>query len=83
MRAIPGVPIHRAVHTKALDLQRQREDVILLSVGGPDFRTPEPIIDNAISCMRADRRRQNSIESARPRPPAVKLHYVPEPIAKH
>ena len=44
-----------AVHSEALELQRQGEDVILLSVGDPDFRTPEPIIDNAISYMRVGR----------------------------
>ena len=44
-----------AVHDQALELKRQGEDVILLSVGDPDFRTPEPIIDNAISYMRVGR----------------------------
>jgi aspartate/methionine/tyrosine aminotransferase len=37
------------VHERALEMQRNGEDVILLSVGDPDFRTPEPIVDNAIS----------------------------------
>ena len=44
-----------AVHDEALRLQRQGEDVILLSIGDPDFRTPEPIVDNAVSHMRVGR----------------------------
>jgi arginine:pyruvate transaminase len=43
------------VHEKALELQRQGDDVILLCVGDPDFRTPEPIIDNAVSYLRVGR----------------------------
>ena len=30
------------VHDRALEMQRAGEDVILLCVGDPDFRTPEP-----------------------------------------
>ncbi|MFT7286065.1 MAG: arginine:pyruvate transaminase [Halieaceae bacterium] len=44
-----------AVHERALEMQRNGDDVILLSVGDPDFRTPEPIIDNAISHLRVGR----------------------------
>ncbi len=44
-----------AVHERALELQRDGVDVILLSVGDPDFRTPEPIIDNAVSYLRVGR----------------------------
>lgn len=44
-----------AVHDRALALQRSGVDVILLSVGDPDFRTPEPIIDNAVSHLRVGR----------------------------
>ncbi|MFK7829236.1 MAG: pyridoxal phosphate-dependent aminotransferase [Congregibacter sp.] len=43
------------VHDRALAMQRNGEDVILLSVGDPDFRTPEPIIDNAVSHLRVGR----------------------------
>jgi len=39
------------VHDKALEMQRQGQDVILLCVGDPDFRTPDPIIDNAVSYL--------------------------------
>lgn len=44
-----------AVHERALEMQRAGEDVILLSVGDPDFRTPEPIVDNAVSHLRVGR----------------------------
>ena len=44
-----------AVHSRALSLQRSGEDVVVLSIGDPDFRTPEPIVDNAISHLRVGR----------------------------
>lgn len=44
-----------AVHERALAMQRDGRDIILLSVGDPDFRTPEPIVDNAISYLRVGR----------------------------
>ena len=42
-------------HDRAVELQRDGEDVIMLDVGDPDFRTPEPIIDNAVSYLRVGR----------------------------
>ena len=43
------------VHDRALAMKRAGDDVILLCVGDPDFRTPEPIIDNAVSHLRVGR----------------------------
>jgi len=43
------------IHERALAMQREGADVILLSVGDPDFRTPEPIVDNAVSYLRVGR----------------------------
>jgi len=43
------------VHDDAVEMKRHGKDVILLSVGDPDFRTPDPIIDNAVSHMRVGR----------------------------
>lgn len=40
-----------AVHSEALKRQRSGEDVIVLSVGDPDFDTPKPIVDTAISAL--------------------------------
>ncbi|MEE4191756.1 MAG: pyridoxal phosphate-dependent aminotransferase [Halieaceae bacterium] len=42
-------------HDRAVAMKNNGEDVILLCVGDPDFRTPEPIIDNAVSHMRVGR----------------------------
>jgi len=44
-----------AVHDQALEMQRAGEDVVVLSIGDPDFRTPDPIVDNAVSHMRVGR----------------------------
>jgi arginine:pyruvate transaminase len=42
-------------HERALQMLSDGEDVILLCVGDPDFRTPEPIIDSVISYLRVGR----------------------------
>ena len=44
-----------AAHDKGLALQAAGEDVILLSVGDPDFPTPEPIFYEALAAMKHDR----------------------------
>ena len=43
------------VHDRALEMKQRGEDVVILSIGDPDFRTPDPIIDNAVSHMRVGR----------------------------
>lgn len=43
------------VHDRALEMKRAGENVVMLSIGDPDFRTPEPIVDNAVSHMRVGR----------------------------
>jgi arginine:pyruvate transaminase len=43
------------VHDQALVMKKAGDDVVMLSIGDPDFRTPEPIVDNAISHMRVGR----------------------------
>jgi arginine:pyruvate transaminase len=43
------------VHEQAMSMKQRGEDVVVLSIGDPDFRTPEPIVDNAISHMRVGR----------------------------
>ena len=42
-------------HDRAINLQQRGEDVVVLSIGDPDFRTPDPIIENAVSQMRVGR----------------------------
>jgi arginine:pyruvate transaminase len=44
-----------AIHDKARDRQIAGEDIILLSVGDPDFDTPPAITDVAIASLRAGR----------------------------
>lgn len=40
------------IHYRALALQEQGEDILLLSVGDPDFDTPVPIVDAAVESLR-------------------------------
>lgn len=48
----PGVETW-AVHARALGYRAEGRDVIVLSVGDPDFDTPPAIIDAAVASMRA------------------------------
>lgn len=41
-----------AVHFAAWQARREGRDVIILSIGDPDFPTPEPIIDAAVEALR-------------------------------
>ena len=41
-----------SVHDKAVAAQRSGRDVIILSVGDPDFPTPEPIVCAAVEALR-------------------------------
>ena len=43
------------VHEQAMQMKQRGEDVVILSIGDPDFRTPDPIIDNAVSHIRVGR----------------------------
>jgi octopine/nopaline transport system ATP-binding protein len=41
------------IHYAATAAQRRGEDVILLTVGDPDFATPEPVTEAAVAALRA------------------------------
>lgn len=41
------------IHYRALALQAEDKDILLLSVGDPDFDTPAPIVEAAIDSLRA------------------------------
>ncbi len=41
------------LHARALAARARGEDVIVLSVGDPDFATPAPIVDEAVRALRA------------------------------
>ena len=55
-----------AIHDKARERQEDGEDMILLSVGDPDFDTPPAITDVAIASLRAGRTHYGGF--ARPSP---------------
>lgn len=39
------------IHTEALKAQARGEDIILLSIGDPDFDTPKPVTDAAVAAL--------------------------------
>ncbi len=41
------------IHTAARQAEARGENVILLSVGDPDFATPEPIVERAVAALRS------------------------------
>ncbi len=41
------------IHYRALAMQAEGKDVLLLSVGDPDFDTPRPIVDAAVASLRS------------------------------
>ncbi len=41
------------IHSAARQAEARGEDVILLSVGDPDFATPKPIVERAVAALRA------------------------------
>lgn len=45
------------VHMRGVERRRRGEDVIVLSIGEPDFATPAPIVDAAAGAMRDGRTR--------------------------
>ena len=46
-----------SIHTRAGDMKAGGHDVILLSVGDPDFDTPSQIVESAVESVRAGRTR--------------------------
>ncbi len=44
-----------SVHGRAAERKRRGEDVILLSIGDPDFETPHPIVARALESLRQGR----------------------------
>lgn len=49
------------IHFQAVQRQRRGEEVIVLSVGDPDFRTPAPIVERAVDSLHAGRTRYTPI----------------------
>ena len=49
------------IHTRAVERLHRGDDVILLSIGDPDFDTPAPITDAAIASLRAGNTHYTSV----------------------
>jgi arginine:pyruvate transaminase len=49
------------IHARAIQMRREGRDVILLSVGDPDFDTPAPITEAAIAALKGGRTHYGSI----------------------
>jgi arginine:pyruvate transaminase len=41
------------IHYRALELQGQGREIFLLSIGDPDFDTPQPVVEAAVNSLRA------------------------------
>lgn len=54
------------IHYRARELERQGRDVIMLSVGDPDFDTPPPIVDAVIDSLRRGRTHYTSMVGIEP-----------------
>lgn len=49
------------IHYRAVERRRQGDDVILLSIGDPDFNTPPAIVDSAIAGLRSGNTHYNDV----------------------
>ncbi|MBE9557982.1 MAG: aminotransferase class I/II-fold pyridoxal phosphate-dependent enzyme [Proteobacteria bacterium] len=49
------------IHSRAVERTRQGDDVILLSIGDPDFDTPPAIVDSAIAGLRGGNTHYNDV----------------------
>lgn len=49
------------IHFRAVERRRRGDDIILLSVGDPDFDTPPAIVDSAIASLRAGNTHYNDV----------------------
>lgn len=49
------------IHYRAIERGRRGEDVIILSVGDPDFDTPPAVVDSAIAGLRAGNTHYNDV----------------------
>jgi len=64
-----------AVHSRARRMEEAGEDVIVLSIGDPDFDTPAPIVDAAIDALRGGRTHYSAARGIEPLRRAIAGHY--------
>ena len=64
------------VHAQAKQMLAQGEDVILLTIGDPDFDTPQPIVDAAIESLRNGRTHYTPLLGEEPLRAAIAQHHT-------
>lgn len=64
------------IHYAAQQAREQGEDVIILSVGDPDFATPEVIVESAIDALRAGDTHYTEVVGRAPLRAAIARHYA-------
>lgn len=52
------------IHYRALELQEQGREIFLLSIGDPDFDTPQPVVQAAIDSLRAGRTHYSDVRGS-------------------
>ena len=65
------------IHNAAFEAQRRGEDVIILSVGDPDFPTPDFITDAAIQALREGDTHYTEIAGRQALREAIAARYSP------
>lgn len=63
------------IHYRALARQARGEDITLLSVGDPDFSTPEPIVDSAVASLRGGATHYADVQGKPALREAIAEHY--------
>jgi arginine:pyruvate transaminase len=63
------------IHYRALALQEQGEDILLLSVGDPDFDTPAPIVQAAIDSLLSGNTHYADVRGKRALRESIARHY--------
>lgn len=64
------------IHARAVDRQRRGEDIILLSIGDPDFDTPPAIVDACVDSLRAGNTHYTDIVGEPVLRQAIARHYA-------
>lgn len=52
------------IHYRALELQEQGREVFLLSIGDPDFDTPQPVVQAAVDSLHAGRTHYSDVRGS-------------------
>lgn len=63
------------IHARALSRQAQGEDIIVLSVGDPDFDTPESIVESAVTSLRGGATHYAEVQGKAPLREAIAHRY--------